>query len=103
MATTYEFVVETLDFYPDCGNDPDIIDCSFFPSLSEAENFTKGCDEPWRIALVRDTGDDLEGLTERYYAYPDVCGKLSGSMESASGLQDGPAIPKRFLGLVFPT
>lgn len=102
MATTYEFVVETLEFYPGCGDDPEIIDCCFFPSLHEAEDFAKGCEEPWRIALVRDTGDDINGLTSRYYAYPNDEGKLQDVMETCSGAEDGPNTPARFKRLVFP-
>lgn len=102
MKTTYEFVVETLDYYEDCGDDPDIIDVSFFPTLKEAENYANTCEEPWRICLCRDTGDEYEGIAERYYAYPDSDGKLQERMESAIGFKDGPETPQRFKRLVIP-
>ena len=102
MPTTYEFVVETLDFYPGCGDDPDIIDTSGWETLEEAHLFAMQCEEPWRIVLRRDTGNDAEGITERYYAYPEADGRLPDIMETGMGFRDGPPVPKRFLGIVFP-
>lgn len=103
MATTYEFVVETLDYYDGCGDNPDIIDCPAFDTMADATAYAETCDEPWRIALRRDTGNDAEGLTERYYAYPDASGRLPERMESADGAEDGPDVPKRFRDMIFPT
>lgn len=102
MPTYYEFVVETLDTYPGCGDDPDIIDTSAFDSLEEAHNFAKLCEESWRIALRRDTGNQDEGLTERYYAYPDDSGQLPQNMETAMGFEDGPKIPSKYIKMKFP-
>lgn len=102
MPVVYEFVVETLDFYEDCGNDPDIIDTNAFQTLRDAYDYTKSCDEPWRICLRRDVGNDLEGLIERHYAYPDMTGQLPEIFESAMGFQDGSDVPVRFRGMVFP-
>lgn len=102
METIYEFVVEELDFYEGCGDDPDIIDVNAFDTLKEAAAFAAKCDGPWRIALRRDTGNEAEGLTDRFYAYPDASGKLPETFESATGFQDGPAVPKRFRALTFP-
>lgn len=96
MTTTYEFVVETLDELDD------IIDTSGFDTLDEASLCAQQCDEPWRIALRRDTGNDVEGLTERYYAYPDKNGKLPERMETCDGAEDGPNVPKRFRDMTFP-
>ncbi len=100
MSTFYEFVVETLEFYTGCGDDPDIIDTSAFETLSEAEKFTKGIEEPWRIALRRDTGDEDEGLTDRWYAYPNENGVLPEFFSDAAS--EGPKIPVRFKSVVFP-
>lgn len=102
MPVTYEFVVETLDFYVGCGDDPDIIECPEFDTLREAAAYAAACDEPWRIALRRDTGNDLEGVTSRFYAYPDSGGRLPARMESAFGLDDGPDVPARFRSLTIP-
>lgn len=102
MPTTYEFVVETLDYYEGCGNDPDIIDTSAFDTLAEATDVAMRCDEPWRIALRRDTGNEDEGLTDRWYAYPDHDGRLPELMEDMIGAQNGPPVPARFRALRFP-
>lgn len=102
MATTYEFVVEELDFYEGCGDDPDIIDVNAFDTMQEAAAYAEQCGNPWRIALQRNTGNDADGLTSRFYTYPDANGKLPEYFESATGFQDGPAVPKRFRALVFP-
>jgi hypothetical protein len=102
MATVFEFVVETLDYYKGCGSSPDIIDCPAFDTLNNAAEYAKDCEEPWRIALRRDTGNDEEGLMSRFYAYPDAEGRLQDTMESADGAHDGPAVPGRFRKLVFP-
>lgn len=102
MPTTYEFVVEELDFYEGCGDDPDIIDCVGFDTLAEATAYAAQCDNPWRIALRRDTGNDAEGLTSRFYAYPDATGRLPERFESGNGFQDGPDVPKRFQTLTIP-
>lgn len=103
MTTTYGFVVETLSYYDGCGDDPDIIDTSEFETLKDAADFAVSCDEPWRIALRRDTGNCDEGLTDRYYAYPDASGQLPEYMESATGFNDGPRVPARFQCMIFPT
>ena len=102
MATTYEFVVETLDFYPGCESDPDIIDCPAFDNLDEAIAYASSCEELWRIVLRRDSGNDIEGITDRFYADPDEAGYLPERMETASGFKDGPVVPKRFRALTFP-
>lgn len=103
MPTTYEFVVETLDWYEGCGDDPDIIDTSGWSTLIGATGFAlHQCEEPWRISLRRDTGNHDEGLTDRYYAYPDANGYLPDRFESAMGLQDGPRVPQRYASVRFP-
>ena len=102
MATTYEFVVETLDFYEGCGGDPDIIDCNAWDTLEQALAFAKQCEEPWRIALRRDVGNDVDGLTDRSYAYPDTTGKLPEYFTYGAD-EEGPKVPKRFAALRFPT
>lgn len=102
MTTSYEFVVETLDFYPGALDDPDIIDCPAFESLEEAASYAASCEEPWRIALRRDRGNDAGGLIERHYAYPDDEGRLPDTMETATGRADGPGVPRRFMSLVIP-
>lgn len=102
MATKYEFVVETLDFYQGCDGEPDIVDCPAFDTLGEASRYASLCEHPWRIALRRDSGNEAEGLTSRFYAYPDSDGRLPGKMETGSGFADGPSVPGRFRAMTFP-
>lgn len=100
MTVTYEWVVETLDFYDGCYDDPDIIDTSGWNTLEEAYNFALKCEEPWRIALRRDVGNDVDGLTDRSYAYPDENGRLPDRFETMMGAQDGAKIPKKYKDIV---
>lgn len=99
MPTSYEFVVETLDGE---GDDPDILDTVPFDTLAEARGYAIACDDPWRIALRRDRGNEAEGLIERHYAYPGESGRLPERMESATGFQDGPLVPVRFRNVRIP-
>lgn len=101
MTTTYEFVVETLDFYTGCGDDPDVMDTWGFDTLAKATAFTTGFKDPWRIALRRDVGDEDEGLTDRAYAYPDADGRLPEYMTYGAG-EEGPRVPVRFLKIILP-
>jgi hypothetical protein len=93
MATTYEFVVEELY---EADDDSDIMDCPAFDTMEEARSYAHSVEGPWRICLRRDTIHDLEGITDRYYAY-SAGGKLSDFMETATDLQDGPKVPKKYL------
>lgn len=77
MTVIYEWVLETLSYYKDFGGGPDILDTSGYGTLAEALNAARIADERfWRIALRRDVGNDIEGLTDRLYAYPHADGKL---------------------------
>jgi len=96
MAVRYEYVVEILDFYHGCGEDPDIIDTTPFDTLEAAKDWSDKCQESSRIALRRDEGNDLGGLRDRGYAYYDDSGNLPERFETATGLQDGSYVPKRF-------
>lgn len=102
MATTYEFVVETLDWYEGCGDDPDIIETVPHETLGAAVDYAQTCEEPWRITLRRDTGSDMEGLISRYYAYPDESGMLPSCMGSCMGFDDGPAVPDKYRRMTIP-
>jgi hypothetical protein len=103
MAVRYEWDVETLDAAPSEANgfDPDILEhyhCeTYAEALSMAAHYSA---EGWpnRIVLVRDVGNDLDGLTDRAWAYMKD-GKLpeTFSYAGASNYEDsGIAVPKRF-------
>lgn len=98
---TYEYVLETLDFYEGCGDNPDIIDTSGYDTLYDAHKVALKCDEPWRIALRRDVGNDLDGITDRAYAYPDASGRLPEYFTYGAG-EEGPRVPNRFRDVIFP-
>lgn len=69
---TIEWLVEELE---DTTPDADIIDTHCFPTLAEARAFAALCAPPVIIGLVRDRGNDLEGLLDRQWAYVED-GKL---------------------------
>lgn len=96
MPTTYEFVLETVDEHDD------IIDTSGFDTMKEAHEYALMCDEPWRICLRRDTGNNVEGITDRFYAYPDANGRLPQRMETCDDAGDGPNVPKKYRAMTFP-
>ena len=81
MAVSYEWDVETLDEAPSEANrfDPDITDhhhCdSYVEALAIVDDHVNIARRGWsspiacRIVLVRDQGNDEEGLTDRSWAY----------------------------------
>ncbi len=74
----YEWVVEEMD-------GEEILNVSAFGKLSEAKIFSEGLNVS--IALRRDVGNDLDGITDRQYAY-------AGDVE----FEHGAKIPKHLLG-----
>lgn len=95
MGVYYEWVCETLDWYEGCEDDPDIIECSFGDTLEEVRNYVPE-EAEYRFGLVRNVGNEIEGLTDRSYAYFDKDGNLSEFFEYLHGAQDGAKVPKRF-------
>lgn len=75
MAVTYEWDVEELEAIDTGTNDPDIVDHNHHTTYAEAIKFArkwmKREGKPWRMVLVRDVGNDYEGLTDRSWAYVD--------------------------------
>jgi hypothetical protein len=100
MATTYEWDVEELEEVDNGSNDPDIVDHNHFDTYAEALAFANGphmVGKPWRMVLVRDVGNDDEGLTDRAWAYVDYSLlRLPGFFEYGAGEVSGIAVPKRF-------
>lgn len=86
METTYEWVAEPLDEYGD------IIDPLFGSSLKEVKSFAENYEGAiaTHYALVRNTGDDDDGLQERGYAYLQPDGMLEARF------CNGYRVPKRF-------
>ena len=86
MPITIEWLVEEVE---DDLPDADIVDTHCLPTLAEARAFAAQCELPVRLGLVRDRGDDLEGLIDRQWAYVED-GKLPEFFDG------GVLVPARF-------
>lgn len=89
MATTYEWIVETLD---DDGDD--IMEVDHFDTYAEARDYAAKQARA-SVGLVRDVGNDVEGLTDRLWAYV-VDGKLPEVFEQGHDMPTEVRVPKRF-------
>lgn len=93
MATTYEWSVEFCDGPED---EADILDSIFRDTYAEAlADGQNDGRENWRIVLVRNVGDDLEGLTDRAWAYIRD-GALPETFTYGADEDSGIRVPKRF-------
>jgi len=90
---TIEWLLEELE--EDGSADPDILDTHCFPTLAEARAFAAQCDLPLRFGLVRDRGDDLEGIVDRQWAYVED-GKLPERFDWGGGEDGGAKVPARY-------
>ncbi len=83
---TYEWTVERQDEHGD------IFDTRSYDTLAEAkaDAANQEAADSVEICLVRDVGNDIVGIVDRQWAYPDANGKLPCCFG------DGAAIPKRF-------
>lgn len=100
---TYEWVCEILAERPSADNDfdPDIVDGQFGDSYEQVRwyaSYAIANSNSFRIAVVRNEGNEIDGLTWRGYAYVDYGfeNRLQERFETATDLQDGPKVPKRF-------
>ena len=83
---TYEWDVEEIDEFED------IIEHHHGNRLAEVIEWLQ---EPnTRLVLVRDVGNDIEGITDRTWAYVEG-GKLPDHFDYGGG-EIGPKVPKRF-------
>lgn len=100
MARYYEWTLHNLD------EDGDIIDHIFSEDLgwylksyaSELKEALAGS-PVWQLELWRNDGDDVEGMTDRWYGYYDAADGLAPEFDiEALGDRNsgGPKIPKRF-------
>lgn len=71
MTVVYEWIVEELDIAPGAAftEDDDILDVHHFDTFVEARAWAANSEYPCRIGLTRDTGNDIDGLTDRQWAY----------------------------------
>jgi hypothetical protein len=98
MTTTYEWIVEHLDGEP--AGDPDILEVCHYDTYREAALETGvrtmlKRKKNYRVALVREVGNDVEGLTERMWAYV-VDGELPEYFEIATDMITSVRVPKRY-------
>jgi hypothetical protein len=92
MTVTIEWLVEQLE---DSSADADIIDTSVFDTLEEARAFAVHCELPTRLGLVRDRGNDLEGIVDRQWAYV-VAGALPERFDWGGDEEGGALVPARY-------
>lgn len=70
MIVRIEWLVEELDMTGvDDPEEADILDPHHFDTYAEAVAFAEDCDNLCRIGLVRDRGNDAEGVIDRQWAY----------------------------------
>lgn len=86
-TTYYEWDYEVID--SDSG---DVLDHWHEDSLSD---FGRPLEENERLLLVRNEGNEIEGLTDRLWAYVKD-GKLPEYFSNAEGNEVGYKVPKRF-------
>lgn len=72
-VTYYEWIVEQL---VDASPDADIQDTNAFDNAIEATKFAKGTSGVVRLGVTRNRGNELDGLIDRQWAYPDETGQL---------------------------
>jgi hypothetical protein len=98
-----EWLVETL-CWEDGEEYPDITGVSHFDTLkaalafAAAEGGTDGLKPPCHVGLVRDRGNDLDGLVDRQWAYIKGDGMtfILPARFSDSGGCDGSLVPTRY-------
>ena len=90
---TYEWLVETLDLdSADSADDADIIEVYHADTYAEALKWAEQEEQPVRIGLVRDRGNNLDGLIDRQWAYLDA-GTMGALPEHFDG---GIKVPARY-------
>jgi hypothetical protein len=100
MAVTYEWDAEELEEAATEANgfDPDIADhhfCDTYAEAVEEAEYLASEGKPSRIVLVRHVGDNLEGETDRAWAYMER-GKLPETFTYGADEDSGISVPKRF-------
>jgi hypothetical protein len=84
----YEWVIEPVDQYGD------IVESDHADSFEDAMKRAAGWRQEWKrveVGLVRELGDDVEGLQDRQWAYIEDDGTLPAKFDG------GARVPKRFM------
>ena len=91
----YEWLIETLDLDncpTDDADDADIIEVNHADTYAEALKWAESQEQPVRIGLVRDRGNDIDGVIDRQWAYLSA-----GTMGTLPKYFDGGTpVPARF-------
>jgi hypothetical protein len=82
---SYEWSIETID------ENEDIIDSSFWDEKPHKE-----LEENERLVLVRNEGNEIEGITDRLWAYV-IDGKLPKYFSDSNDCVVSIKVPKRFI------
>lgn len=93
-TVNYEWLIEIIDLDggSDDLDDADIIEVNHADTYAEALKYAESQEQPVRIGLVRDRGNDLDGLLDRQWAY-----LTAGTMGTLPECFDGGAkVPARF-------
>jgi hypothetical protein len=85
---TIEWLAEKLDFYGD------IIEVVHCDTYAEAREVRQSTMHKVDIGLVRDRGNDTEGLIDRQWAYIEK-GKLPERFSDSGGAK-GPLVPAKY-------
>lgn len=91
MTICHEWIIELLEDATD--PDGDIVDTIAFDTLKDALHFMTG-DDNCRLVLVRNVGGEVEGLTDRLWAYVGD-GKLPDYFEDG-GAETAIRVPAKF-------
>jgi len=92
MEVIIEWLLEELE---DGEPDADIYDTRCGDSYAEVKAWASDLDRPYRIGLVRDKGNDEEGLVDRQWAYIED-GKLPERFDWGGGEDGGAKVPARY-------
>lgn len=87
---TYEWDIETLDA------NGDILDHNFAEDLRDLLPAFVTQNPSMRLVLVRHAGNDLDGETDRLWAYVDDAWNLPRCFEAGEDMPTDVAVPKRY-------
>jgi hypothetical protein len=95
-----EWLVEVLEA-PDADGDGDIYETTVCDTYAEAVRMAAQLCEAHslhhhRIGLVRDRGNDIEGIIDRQWAYVGPDGKLPTHFDWCGGETGGAMVPARY-------
>lgn len=91
MAVTYEWDIETWDPATE-----EILDHYHADKLEDLLPHFVRQDPTMRLVLIRETGDQVDGITSRLWAYVGDNWSLPRTFEEAGEVETEVAVPQRF-------